>query len=64
MARYMLTGIDAEQWKRFKAACNIQGKTIKQSFIEHINSVVRRYAVLSRHPIGSIIDPKKGGKGK
>lgn len=64
MARYMLTGIDPEQWKRFKAACNIQGKTIKQSFIEHINSVVRRYAVLIRHPTRSRDEPKKGGKRK
>ena len=40
MAKYMLTGIDPDQWKRFKAACNIRGQTVKDSFIQHINIVV------------------------
>ncbi|MBA7495646.1 hypothetical protein ES702_06235 [subsurface metagenome] len=37
MARYMLTGIDDEKWKRFKASCDLMGITIKQALLEYID---------------------------
>jgi len=41
MANYYLKGVDDEQWRHFKAACDLQGITIKQAFLEHIDITVR-----------------------
>lgn len=43
MAKYLLTGIDEYQWKRFKASCDIQGITIKESFLNHIDHTVKDF---------------------
>lgn len=42
MARYMLTGIDDETWKRFKASCDLMGITIKQAFLEYIDITIEQ----------------------
>lgn len=64
MARYMLTGIDDEKWKRFKATCGLQGITMRESFIHHINyMIVQGISQIMKseaHPN----KPKKGGKKK
>lgn len=44
MARYMLTGIDDQKWRHFKALCDIQGITIKESFTNHINHMLMQGA--------------------
>ncbi|MBA7603970.1 hypothetical protein ES703_11088 [subsurface metagenome] len=41
MANYYLKGVDDEQWKRFKASCDLQGITIKEFFIDCINTSVK-----------------------
>lgn len=41
MANYMLTGVDDEQWRRFKASCDLQGITIKEFFIYCIDTTVK-----------------------
>lgn len=38
MANYMLTGIDPETWKRFKAGCDLQGVTIKEALLCFIDT--------------------------
>lgn len=62
MARYMLTGIDPEKWRQFKAACDLQGITIKQAFLEYIDIAIE---TLKKHP-GEYLPrspkQKKGGK--
>lgn len=40
MANYHLKGIEDEKWKRFKRTCDLQGITIKESFIHHINFMI------------------------
>lgn len=64
MAKYMLTGIDEYQWKRFKAACDIQGITMKQSFLSHIDHEVADYLSHPEKTQGWGIKPKKGGETK
>jgi len=60
----MLTGIDNEKWKQFKADCNLQGITIKQAFLEYIDITID---TLKKHP-GNYMprshNQKKGGKKK
>lgn len=64
MARYMLTGVDNDKWRRFKADCDLQGITIKQAFLEYIDITID---TLKKHP-GPYgprdLIPKKGGKKK
>lgn len=64
MAKYLLTGIDNLQWKRFKASCDIQGITIKQSFLSHINHEVADYLSHPEKTQGWRTKPQKGGKKK
>lgn len=64
MARYLLTGIDEEDWKLFKANCDLQGITIKESFLDHIDIVVSTF---KKHPEYTKIEPfreKVGGRKK
>jgi len=60
MANYMLTGIDPYKWKRFKASCDIQGITIKQSFLTHISHEVADYLSNPQKTQGWGPKPKKG----
>lgn len=64
MATYMLTGIQEHQWKRFKAACDIQGITMKQSFLSHIDHEVADYLSHPERTQGLGIKPETGGKRK
>lgn len=64
MARYYLTGIDDEAWKRFKAACNIRGCTIKQSLLDHINLIVAGFGTYRDERGGHYEKPIKGRKKK
>lgn len=64
MADYFLKGVDPDQWKRFKAACNIRGCTIKQSFIDHINIIVGGFQPHMDQPKGHYEKPIKGGNEK
>lgn len=41
MATYYLTGIEDDKWKDFKAACDIQGITVMEAFLEYIDITVR-----------------------
>jgi len=43
MAKYMITGIPDDQWRSFKAACDMRGCTAKDSFLDHINIIVAGY---------------------
>jgi len=64
MARYMLTGIDTEKWRRFKAGCDLQGITCKQAFLEYIDISID---TLRKHPgpyKPRLNKQKKGGKRK
>ncbi len=64
MAKYLLTGINDDDWKLFKADCDLQGITIKEAFIEYINIVVSTF---KKHPEYSKLEPminKWGGKKK
>lgn len=45
MGEYLLTGIDEEQWKYFKAACALKGITVKQSILNSIDAVVLVFKV-------------------
>lgn len=60
MARYILTGIDDELWQRFKAACNLSGYTIKQSFLHHINFTVSKSIADMIHAQQNSDNPNKG----
>lgn len=62
MARYMLTGVDDDLWRRFKAICDLQGCTMRQSFIDHINIIVAGREGLKWSRLLQENKPKKGGK--
>jgi len=64
MKKYLLTGIDPETWRKFKACCDLQGVSMKEAFLEYIDTVV---ATIRKHP--GEYKPrankhKKGGKKK
>lgn len=64
MARYMLTGIEDNKWRRFKADCDLQGITIKQAFLEYIDITIE---TLKKHPADYMPrsrEFKKGGNRK
>lgn len=64
MAKYLLTGINDEQWRLFKAGCDIQGITIKEAFLDYIDIVVGTFR---KHPEYSKLEhliKKDGGKKK
>lgn len=61
MATYLLTGVDDEQWRRFKASCDLQGITIKEFFLDCIDTSVR----VSREELNyHKTDPKKPKQGR
>lgn len=62
MARYMLTGIDPERWKRFKATCDLQGVTIKEALLNYIDQEIITFNLLPLHTKVSSGTRKKGGK--
>lgn len=64
MAKYMLTGIQDFEWSRFKAACDIQGITIKQSLLNHIKHEVANFLSHPELTQGWQPKPKKRGKTK
>ena len=64
MARYMLTGIDDDLWRRFKSICTLQGCTMRESFIDHINIIVESRKGLNGLPETGGRKRKKGGKKK
>jgi hypothetical protein len=43
MANYSLTGIDDEQWRHFKANCDIIGITIKEALLIYIEIVSKDF---------------------
>ena len=63
MAKYLLTGIDDEKWKRFKATCNLKGITIRESFIHHINfMIVQEISQIMKAEANHHKTPKRGKK--
>ena len=64
MAKYMLTGIDDEDWKKFKAYCDLQGVTLKEMLTAHINLVVKAFNADRLQAIHDQHKQKKGGKKK
>lgn len=64
MADYLLKGIDDEKWKRFRAICDMQGITMKQSFIHHINFMVAEGIARIIKEEAEDHKRKKGGKKK
>lgn len=64
MARYMLTGINDKEWRRFKAYCDLEGVTIKQVLTHHITMVVKAFNLEHHTPKFNYNKPKKGGKTK
>lgn len=64
MARYMLTGIDPEQWKRFKAGCDLQGVTIKEVLLKFIDTRDIVFQTQHDYHKKQPNKPKKGGKKK
>jgi hypothetical protein len=61
MAKYMLTGIDDEDWKKFKAYCDLQGVTLKDMLIGHINLVVKAFKADRLQAQHDYHKQKKGG---
>ncbi|MBA7694577.1 hypothetical protein ES703_103190 [subsurface metagenome] len=64
MARYMLTGIDNEQWRRFKASCDLQGITIKEALLSFINTRDEVFRAQHNYHKTHHPHPKKGGEKK
>ena len=64
MARYMLTGIDDKEWRRFKAYCDLQGVTIKEVLTDHITIVVKAFDLEHHTPKFNYNKLTKGGKRK
>ena len=63
MASYYLKGIEDEKWKRFKATCDLQGITIKESFIHHINfTIVKGISQIIKAETNHHKTPKGGKK--
>ncbi len=64
MAKYLLTGIDDDEWRIFKAACDIHGLTVKEVFLDYIDV---RVSVFKKNQDYSKLEPfikKHGGKKK
>lgn len=62
MADYLLTGVDDKLWRLFKASCDVQGITIKEFFLDCIDTSVKVFRQqLDYHKTHHDI-PKKGGK--
>jgi len=51
MPDYILKGIDKAKWREFKAICDLAGITVKDSFIAHIDSLVKAFRNDPRYPI-------------
>lgn len=64
MAKYLLTGIDDEKWRRFKGFCDLQGITMKQSFLHHINYIIVQGISQIMKSDANNHKPKKGEKKK
>lgn len=64
MLKYMLTGIDEVKWKKFKAACDLQGITIKESFTHHINYIIVKVLSEQIKQGQDSLKQKKAGKTK
>lgn len=47
MAKYLLTGIDGEQWKHFKSSCDLMGITIKEALLGYIDITIKE---VESHP--------------
>jgi len=60
MGEYLLTGIDKDQWKLFKASCALQGVTVKQALLKHIDTVVMIFK-LRRGPSSNINQVEEKG---
>lgn len=43
MANYYLAGVDDQQWRRFKASLDLQGITIREFFVDCINTTVKTF---------------------
>lgn len=59
---YLLEEIDPDLWRKFKAACDIQGLTMKESFQSHIKHVVADFQANPAYTQGWPKNNKKGGK--
>ena len=62
MANYMLTGVDDNQWRLFKASCDIQGITIKEFLLDCIDTSVKITREELNRKIPKPTKPKQGGK--
>lgn len=60
MANYMLTGVDDEQWRRFKASCDLQGITIKEFFIDCIDTEIKKSRYMADYHKANRAKPKEG----
>lgn len=62
MAKYLLTGIDDEDWRHFKANCDIIGITIKEALLIYVEIVAKDFQT---HPQYDKLIPilnTRGGK--
>lgn len=62
MAKYLLTGIDDEDWRHFKANCDIIGITIKEALLIYVEIVAKDF---NKHPDYDKLIPilnTRGGK--
>lgn len=64
MANYLLTKINPRLWRRFKAACDLRGCTVKESFLDHINIIVAGYEGNPDYPDNIQHKRRKGDKTK
>jgi len=64
MATYLLVGIDDRKWQRFKATCDLQGVTIKETLLNYIDQEIITFNLLPLHTQVSSGSLKKGGKKK
>lgn len=52
---YLITGIDADTWKDFKAACVHYDISIKATLIKHIQNIANDYRIYKRQFTGKKI---------
>lgn len=64
MAKYLLTGIDDEQWRIFKAGCDMQGITIKEAFLDYIDISISTIKKMPQYSKIEHLIKKDGGKKK
>ena len=62
MANYILKDVDDEQWKVFKASCDLQGITVREFFINCIDTAVKIFRQEMNYHKGNGATTETGSK--